>query len=173
MSTPVKISKTLTKMASKLHRNGCKWQSLQNLALSKHEPISDGGLGMVKSHSWVLGMVEPEILDDRVHPLPENRSWAAQTPQSRRTASLVPRPKVPAPRPWAPSRHAPPQPPPTPSRSSHPPQPAPSSSTPYHLRCGISSILQKISGLKISSHKVWLWITVNKHININPLTSTL
>jgi hypothetical protein len=76
---------------------------LQNLALSKHEPISDGGLGMVKPHSWVLGMVEPEILDDHVHPLPENRSWAAQTPQSRRTASLVPRPKVPAPPPWAPS----------------------------------------------------------------------
>jgi hypothetical protein len=71
MITPVKISKTHTKMASKLHKNGCKWQSLQNLALSKHEPISDGGLGMVKPYSWVLGMVEPEILDDHVHPFPK------------------------------------------------------------------------------------------------------
>lgn len=46
-------------------------ESRDSLALSKHEPISDGGLGMVKPYSWVLGMVEPEILDDHVHPFPK------------------------------------------------------------------------------------------------------
>jgi hypothetical protein len=79
-------------MASKLCGNGCKRESWQNLALSKHEPIGDGGLGRAKPHgSWVLGAVEPEILDDRAHRFPREQILGPHGPLGDGGGQSLPR----------------------------------------------------------------------------------
>ena len=76
--SPMRLEFSCSTRDSRLRCDCCwlNWRFLDffHLALSKREPVGDGGLGRAEPHGGgVLGPVEAEILDDGAHRLPREQ----------------------------------------------------------------------------------------------------